>query len=140
MNPALFFVLNHLWQSTLVAGAAWLACGAMLKGNSPAARFAVWLAASVKFLIPFAVLVDAGQKLYLRPLIAPAWSQQVFDLVATGNGALAMAPFRAAPAPQAPVLSGRPLLVGLAMVWALGAAVVLSQWLAAWWRIRRTAG
>ena len=41
MNTAFFFVLNHLWQSTLVAGAAWLGCHTMLKANSAAARFAV---------------------------------------------------------------------------------------------------
>ena len=94
MTQALFFLLNHLWQSTLVAAAAWLACRTMLKANSPAVRFAVWLAVSVKFLVPFAVFVAAGHRLYVRPLLTVIQSRQVFDLIRGGSTGLATAPFR----------------------------------------------
>ena len=50
-------VANHLWQSTLFAVAAWLLTLA-LWNNRAAVRHAVWLAASVKFLIPFSLLVS----------------------------------------------------------------------------------
>ena len=50
----LSFALDHLWQSTLVAGAAWVLCRVVLASNHPRVRFAVWLTASAKFLIPFA--------------------------------------------------------------------------------------
>ena len=40
---------NHLWQSTLFAGAMWVLAVALRK-NSAAVRYGVWMAASVKFL------------------------------------------------------------------------------------------
>jgi bla regulator protein BlaR1 len=50
---------NHLWQSTLLAGVAGLLALA-LKENRAQARYWLWLAASMKFLIPFSLLVSAG--------------------------------------------------------------------------------
>jgi uncharacterized membrane protein len=44
---------NHVWQSTIVAGIAWLITIA-LRRNRASVRHAVWLAASLKFLVPFA--------------------------------------------------------------------------------------
>ena len=138
MTEALFFALNHLWQSTLVAGVAWLACRTMLKANSPAVRFGVWLAVCVKFLVPFYVLVGAGHQLYTRPVLLPSQSQQVLDLV-TGSGSLAIEPFRTVRPPRPAAFSAESLLIGIAAIWGLGAVVVLSQWLISWWRIRRAA-
>src|ERR1700721_1603675 len=101
MTQTWFFLLNHLWQSTLVAGFAWLLCRTLLRANSPGVRFGVWLAASLKFLLPFTALVDLGSWLGARPLLTPAQSQQVFDLVRSGGSGLATAPFHASRAPQA---------------------------------------
>ena len=53
---------NHLWQSTLFAGAAGL-LALTLRKNQARARYWVWLAASVKFLIPFSLLVAIGNRL-----------------------------------------------------------------------------
>ena len=53
---------NHLWQSTLFAGMAGL-LALCLRGNRPALRYGLWVAASVKFLIPFALLVSLGATL-----------------------------------------------------------------------------
>ena len=50
---------NHLWQSTLCVAVAWLLTLALRK-NRAAVRYWIWLAASVKFLIPFSLLVSAG--------------------------------------------------------------------------------
>ena len=52
-------VANHLWQSTLVAVVAWL-LSLTLKNQRAQSRYALWLAASFKFLIPFALLAEAG--------------------------------------------------------------------------------
>ena len=51
---------NHLWQSTLFALAAGLLT-LMLRKNRAAIRHGVWLAASVKFLVPFSLLISLGQ-------------------------------------------------------------------------------
>jgi hypothetical protein len=45
-------VANHLWQSTMVTGLAALLSLALRK-NRARTRYLVWLAASLKFLIPF---------------------------------------------------------------------------------------
>ena len=50
---------NHLWQSTLFAAAAalWVF---VLRDNPARVRYRLWLAVSVKFLIPFSLLVALG--------------------------------------------------------------------------------
>jgi bla regulator protein blaR1 len=50
---------NHLWQSTLFAVVAGLFT-LMLRKNQARARYWLWLAASLKFLIPFSLLVGVG--------------------------------------------------------------------------------
>ena len=59
MTEALF---NHLWQSTLFALAAALLALAFRR-NSASLRFNIWLAASVKFLVPFSLVVLVGKQL-----------------------------------------------------------------------------
>ncbi len=53
---------NHLWQSTLFAVAAGLLTF-VLRKNHARARYWLWLAASVKFLVPFSLLVSVGSHL-----------------------------------------------------------------------------
>jgi TonB family protein len=56
-NWAWPFLANHLWQSTLLALAAF--APALLLKNAPGrARYVVWLIASVKFVVPSALLVS----------------------------------------------------------------------------------
>lgn len=50
---------NHLWQSTLFAGAAALLTWT-LRNNRARVRHCVWLAASCKFLIPLSLLIALG--------------------------------------------------------------------------------
>ena len=50
---------NHLWQSTLFAVVAGLLT-LMLRKNQARARYWIWMAASLKFLIPFSLLVGIG--------------------------------------------------------------------------------
>jgi len=53
---------NHLWQSTLFAVVAGLLT-LLLRKNQARARYWIWMAASLKFLIPFSLLVGAGSYL-----------------------------------------------------------------------------
>jgi uncharacterized protein (TIGR03435 family) len=53
---------NHLWQSTGFATVAVLLALA-LRANHARARYWLWLAASVKFLVPFSVLAAIGSSL-----------------------------------------------------------------------------
>jgi len=58
---------NHLWQSTLFAGAVALLTLAF-RGNRAQVRYWLWLAASLKFLIPFSALMWLGGQIELVPL------------------------------------------------------------------------
>ena len=71
MGPA---VANHLWQSTAFAVVAGLLTLALRK-NHARARYWVWMAASMKFLLPFALLATIGSHL-ARPRAVPAPAQQ----------------------------------------------------------------
>jgi bla regulator protein BlaR1 len=53
---------NHLWQSTVFAGVAGLLALA-LRNNHARTRHWLWLAASVKFLVPFALLAAIGGRI-----------------------------------------------------------------------------
>jgi bla regulator protein BlaR1 len=52
----------HLWQSTFFAVAAGLLTLAF-RGNRAQVRYWLWLSASIKFLLPFALLMSAGSAL-----------------------------------------------------------------------------
>jgi uncharacterized protein (TIGR03435 family) len=60
-------ISNHLWQSTLFAGAVWL-LGLAFRRNRAQVRYWLWLAASVKFLIPFGALLWVGTQIELVPI------------------------------------------------------------------------
>ena len=92
---------NHLWQSTLfscVIGALTL----ILRKNRAAVRHALWLTASVKFLIPFALLIGLGSQLEWRKASTageprPYAMLQIRDpiaIAASPSGALQQAPGR----------------------------------------------
>ena len=53
-------IANHVWQSTLFAAVVCLVVVACRRFG-PRARYGLWLAASAKFLIPFAPLSTAGR-------------------------------------------------------------------------------
>ncbi|MDQ1410588.1 MAG: hypothetical protein QOJ41_2323, partial [Acidobacteriaceae bacterium] len=55
-------VANHLWQSTLFVVVAALLTLALRK-NHACARHSLWLAASLKFLVPFSLLIVLGSHL-----------------------------------------------------------------------------
>jgi bla regulator protein BlaR1 len=73
---------NHLWQSTLCVGVAWLLTLAFRK-NRAAVRYWIWLAASVKFLIPFSLFVSIGAQFGWRtaqPISQSHWSVVMDDI------------------------------------------------------------
>src|SRR5580765_835753 len=61
---------NHLWQSTVFAAAVALLAVAF-RENRARVRYALWLAASVKFLVPFAMLAAAAGLLEWQQAPAP---------------------------------------------------------------------
>ena len=56
-------VVNHLWQSTVLVAGAWLLTIA-LRRNQARTRYFLWMLASAKFLVPFSILIAAGEWLH----------------------------------------------------------------------------
>jgi len=122
---------NHLWQSTVFAGAMW-ALTLPLRQNRAAVRYWLWLAASVKFLIPFSLLVSAGSQLGQRAAAVsepPRWffvAEQVSQPFSTS----AAVPQATAPSVLNPVPA---VLFG---IWLCGVAVGIVFWLRCWRQMR----
>jgi beta-lactamase regulating signal transducer with metallopeptidase domain len=136
MHGYLSTLANHLWQSTLFAGVAGLLALA-LRRNYAATRYWLWTAASLKFLVPFALLVSAGSHIQWRA--ASPISQTGLVSVMKEIGV----PF----APAAPTTSPRQLEsvdqtsrtpIILFAVWLCGSAVVAFAWFREWLRVRQT--
>ncbi len=132
MIPAdLYPLLAHVWQSTLCVFVAWVLTFA-LKRNRASVRYWVWLAASVKFLVPCSLLVSAGSELGSRTL--PARESTLFLSVVEGIGQpfLSSAP-NTMPAVAPPAF--HPFLAILIGAWLLGFIITATYWLVPWRRI-----
>ncbi|HEY6987643.1 MAG TPA: M56 and DUF3738 domain-containing protein [Bryobacteraceae bacterium] len=113
-------LFDHLWQSTLFAAAAGLLTLAFRKSRARA-RYWLWLTASVKFLIPFSLLMALGSQIEWR--VAPVGPQQL-EL----SYAIEQVSVPAVHAPLPPIHRGNLLPEVLLAVWALGFAAVLFRW------------
>ncbi len=124
-------LLDHLWQSSLVALGAWILTF-HLRNNSARLRFGVWLAASIKFLIPFSLLVLIGEQ--LRPGGMPEGVQM---LAAVGQSEIAT--LLVSPAQFALPAEGGPAtgLIIFATIWSCGFVALLIRWCARWTHIRK---
>jgi bla regulator protein blaR1 len=148
---------NHLWQSTLFGFAVALLAFA-LKKNHARIRYWLWLAASMKFLVPFSLLMIFGSHLtwlphpdlqregqtstasyfVMRAIGRPFTVEEVapvrrtLDLERPDQGEMSLSAQGASSS-----LGGIPLVpVVLATVWLLGSVVVLGRWILRSRRIR----
>src|SRR5215475_76851 len=133
MIPApLSLLANHLWQSSLFAGLMMLLTLVMRK-NRASARHWLWVAASVKFLIPFSWLITLGSQFHWQhpPAAAKATASAVLQET-TQPFAVPITPPLLALAPEPPSRLAEVLL----LVWLCGVAAVVYYWVAAWLKIR----
>jgi uncharacterized protein (TIGR03435 family) len=123
---------NHLWQSTLFAAAAWLLV-LLLKKNQANARYWVWLVASVKFLIPFSVIIALGT--FLAPPITVPAAQAGFSTAIKD-----VSQQFTAPAVSIPAIHPTENLVPIVLIalWLCGFLSVVVRWCVRWQRIRAT--
>jgi beta-lactamase regulating signal transducer with metallopeptidase domain len=134
-------LLNHLWQSSLCLGGAGLLALALHR-NGANVRFWLWFAASVKFLVPFALLT-ALSAYFLPPILPPVAAPAVI-LIARPFAAISLptappaahmaTPSFAAPLPAA--AADLDLTSVLLALWAAGFLVIAVRWLVRWSRIR----
>lgn len=128
-------VWDHLWQSTLFAVLAALLTLAF-RDNRANTRFCIWLAASLKFLIPIAPLVT-----WFHSMTWQTASSSVAPIAPLTMGPVA--PAAAVPVAKMPLAAavaaeptGVSLVTILFVLWACGAAAVFVCWLVRWLRIR----
>jgi beta-lactamase regulating signal transducer with metallopeptidase domain len=141
-NWAWRLALNHLWQATIFFIIALLA-SLLLRRGPARARYLVWLAVSIKFAVPSAVIIlalsGAGIKVqsifdsslnstptlhYITPMVSPVVmpasyipaTKPVQSFKSSSNEPIA--PF-----------SGSPLALVVCIVWLLGAASFFCGWL-----------
>lgn len=137
-TPLATAIANHLWQSTLFAVIAGLLTLA-LRQNQARARYWLWLAASLKFLLPFSLLIAIGTHLTRPASVPTATSGIYFAMDAVGQ------PFTPHSTQPAVTLSNEPaslthlLPVALATIWLCGSFFVFCLWLVRWTCVFRLA-
>ena len=122
-------VLDHLWQSTLVAIFAW-SLTLLFRNNGASIRYWLWFSASLKFLLPFSLLTALGRMLFVHTV--PAGSIEVLTKIRP----VAM-PFSAGAA--APAMNNFPWLSAFVAVWLLGLVSIMAIWLVRWRRLSAAA-
>ncbi len=128
---------NHLWQSTLFAAAAAVLTLALRK-NPARVRYCLWLIASLKFLIPFSLLVSLGSHL-VKPHVAVTAQSGVYSAVEELSQPFTQTAAAPSVAPSKLTIktAGRvPWHKVLAAVWMCGFIAMLGLW---WWRWRQAA-
>jgi beta-lactamase regulating signal transducer with metallopeptidase domain len=135
---------NHLWQSTGFAALAWVVT-LLLRRNQARVRYGVWVAASVKFLVPFSLLIGLGGMLPRprRPVVAmPVYSAvdevgMPFDADVLPTGTVAATHISESRS-FGWLRTAADWSVILAGVWGCGVLVVLVVWCAVCLRVART--
>jgi bla regulator protein BlaR1 len=127
-------LVAHLWQSTLFVGAVWL-LALTLRKNHAQVRYRIWFIASVKFLIPFSLLVGLGARVPQHVAAPPpqtAWvavAEQVGQPLTAFPEDVARAVVTAGPVNQNHFAA-----FALAF-WAWGFTAITICWLARWKRV-----
>jgi len=132
--PLFSDIANHVWQSTLFLAGVW-GLARLLRRNSAQARFRIWFAASLKFLVPFAPLIAVG-----RAIGWPSPTSMPQPVLSTALNTLHQ-PFMPPPmialdTPAIPAALSAPGWPGvIATIWLTGCVVVLGVWAARWFRV-----
>ena len=110
---------NHMWQTTIVVGIVAVIARAM-RGNRACLRHAMWLGASVKFAVPFSLLIAAGSVFeWPRARLASVPAPNLFEITRMVAEPVAAAPDNPWPG----------LLTWVAgSVWLAGFSIVLLSW------------
>jgi bla regulator protein BlaR1 len=127
-------LIDHLWQSTLCAIAAALLTLA-LRDNKARVRYWVWFAASVKFAMPFSLLILLSSQFHWRHLPAVTLAATDADDTLQRAGLVLATPDALL---RSPILSEPLIWPSILCIWAVGCVALLVRWVAIWARTRAT--
>jgi beta-lactamase regulating signal transducer with metallopeptidase domain len=120
-------LINHLWQSTAFALAVALLT-MLFRRNRAQIRFGLWLSASIKFLVPFALLMSLGSQVgsapVARKIAAPSISSAMVEF---------SQPFPSAPSTR---VARDKAVIAIFGIWACGFAGIALMRLRGWLSIR----
>jgi len=121
----LALLANHLWQSTVCVGVAWLLTLA-LRRNRAAVRYRILLAASIKFLVLFPLLISAANQLAWRA--PPAILQPRIPIAISEISQPFGAPVVNTMASAVLETHSNPLTAILFAMWLCGVAIGIASW------------
>jgi bla regulator protein BlaR1 len=135
MNSAtVLWLLNHLWQSTAFAAVAGLLT-LSLRANCARIRHRIWIAASIKFLIPISAFVALGSQIHWTVASRRVPSQMAVVVNEISE------PFTGSLVSSSPARGRRPTFNAfqliLALIWGCGSLGISGAWWVRWRRIRR---
>jgi bla regulator protein BlaR1 len=135
-------VFAHILESTAFAATCALMTLAF-RGNRAQVRYTVWMAASAKFLIPFAALIGLGRMLgrWLLPPTAVHPFRIVLEVITQPLARTGVSPETrvAGLTESATFTSGALLPSVLVAIWTIGSLVLIAKWLAEWRQLARVA-
>jgi bla regulator protein BlaR1 len=136
VRPAL---ANHLWQSTLFAGAAGLMT-LLLRKNRAHARYCLWLAASAKFVIPFSLLISLGGAFPRARPVSNGPQIAIYTMVDAASQPFSETLPVATPGHSAGWMKHSSILLSevLTAIWACGVLTVLLVWFGRWRQVSAT--
>ena len=124
---------NHLWQSTVFVVAAWLLAFALRK-NQASTRYWIWLSASLKFLMPLSLLIEAGRRIGTisalhgaRPAVSQIVERVTQPFPQTELVSIATAAVPLDHAGLWPVVA--------VSLWAAGVLILACIWALRWWQL-----
>jgi uncharacterized protein (TIGR03435 family) len=127
--------INHLWQSTLFGVAVAVLTRGFARTHA-GVRFWLWFATSMKFLLPFSLLVTLGGAL---PWTLTSPTASPFASVVMHIGQPFLASVSPGESPASPTAAGTAwLALVVAAIWPCGAAAILIGRYRTWRRIRRS--
>ena len=132
--PHVAGLVGHLEQSTFTVLVAWM-LALVLRPNRPGVRFWIWFLASLKFLLPFSILVDAGEWLR-RVLGASIREPAVADVIRRIPLPLSIATPPGSPGFSTNAHGFSSLFVMISLVWGCGSLILIVRWWRKWRRIR----
>jgi beta-lactamase regulating signal transducer with metallopeptidase domain len=126
------FLLDHLWQSTLFAGAVALIALALHR-HAARIRYWLWFAASAKFLVPFSLLVSVGSRLAPHAEL-PELSGPLTAL--TGGVSTPLFTIDPLSASSLGAVARPDAVIVLFAVWLAGVGFAVTLWGIKWMRLR----
>jgi bla regulator protein BlaR1 len=127
---------NHVWQSTVFAALVGLLT-VLLRKNQARIRYSLWLVASIKFLVPFSLLVAVGG-LLPKPHHVGSQTALYSALNEAGqpfSGTLMSPNVSATPVTASTYHLATWLATGLMAAWLCGILAFVMIWIARWWRV-----